>query len=142
MFNSTDKAKWLIFGAILLLIVAVYFVMTQTKPAIIKTVQVMLSVKPSVDFTLAVTPAYVESPINRTVAYIATVTSVNNFAGDIVFTISGLPAGFTVTMFPGNKLTLGPDAPKGIQINIDIGNNPALVGDYTITVKAESTIYN
>jgi uncharacterized membrane protein len=39
-------------------------------------------------------------------------------------------------------VTLAPDAPKGVQINITIPDNDALAGDYTVTVNAESTNYN
>ena len=132
---------WIILGLLVALAVGAVFVLTQTKPAITKTATVTLSVKPAPDFTLKVEPTHIDSPVGRTVAYSAMVTSVNNFAGEVVFSVSGLPAGFTVAMWPSNTLTLGPDAPKGIQINIDIGAS-APIGDYTLTVTAESTNYN
>ena len=132
----------LIVIGILLVFVGLAWFFTQGQPPITKTAQVTLSVKPAPDFTLEVTPVHIDSPIGRTVAYNAQVTSVNNFAGDITFSITGLPAGFTVTYFPGPTLTLGPDMPRGVQINIAIADDPALVADYTITVKAESMNYN
>ena len=132
---------WIVLAMIVVCAIGVVIALTQTKPAITRTAQVTLSVKPAPDFTLKVEPTHIDSPLGRSVAFAATVTSVNNFAGEVVFSVSGLPAGFAVAIWPGNTLTLGPDAPKGIQINIDIGAS-APVGDYTITVTAESTNYN
>jgi len=132
---------WIVLAMVVVCAVGVMIALTQTKPAITKTATVTLSVKPAPDFTLKVEPTHIDSPLGRSVAFSATVTSVNNFAGEVVFSVSGLPAGFAMAIWPSNTLTLGPDAPKGIQINIDIGAS-APVGDYTITVTAESTNYN
>ncbi len=134
--------KIIIIIGILILLAGAVYLLTQTKPAIRKTATVTLSVKPSVDFTLEVAPAHIDSPLERTIAYTTTVTSVNNFAGDIVFSTSTLPSGFTITMFPSPTLTLGAGETKGIQITIDIGSTPSLIGDYTISITAESTVYN
>ena len=132
---------WIVLAMVVVCAIGVVIALTQTKPAITKTATVTLSVKPAPDFTLAVEPAHIDSPLGRSVAFAATVTSINNFAGEVVFSVSGLPAGFAVAIWPSNTLTLGPDAPKGIQINIDIGAS-APIGDYTLTVTAESTNYN
>lgn len=133
---------WIILAVLIVLAVGAVFVLTQTNPVITKTAVVTLSVKPAPDLIFAVQPAHIDSPVGRTVAYSATVTSVNNFTGVVNLSTSGLPTGFTVTMFPATSLTLGAGESKGIQININIGSNPALIGDYTITVTAESTNYN
>lgn len=135
------KKIWILVALLALLIGAIYL-LTQQLPPITKTVEVTLSVKPAPDFILAVDPAHIDSPVGRVVAYGATVTAANNFVGQVVFSVSGLPAGFTVTYFPSDTVTLDSIAPKSVQINIDIANDPALVADYTITVKAESTNYN
>jgi len=37
---------------------------------------------------------------------------------------------------------LGTDAPKSVQITVVIPDDEALVGDYTLTISAESTNYN
>lgn len=142
MTDTNKKLAWILAAIVLVCAIGAIIALSQAKPAITKTATVTLRVKPAPDFTLKVEPMLIDSPLGRSVAYNATVTSVNNFAGEIVFSVSGLPAGFTAAMWPSNKLTLGPDAPKSIQINIDIGTAPTLVGDYTVTVTAESTNYN
>lgn len=114
----------------------------QTQPTITKTAEVTLTLNPSPDFTLEVLPEHIESFINREIAYTASVTSVNNFAGDVVFSISGVPGGITVTMFPDNTLTLGTGETKGIQINLAIPLDESLIGTHTLTITAESTVYN
>lgn len=138
------KAKIWLVGMMLVVLgigsAALY--VAQTKPPILQSQVVTLKVKPKPSFTLAVTPTAVESFVGNTVAYNAVITSVKGFAGQIIFFLDGVPSGFTVEYFPGNVLTLGTDAPKGIQINITIPDDEALVGDYTITINAESTNYN
>jgi len=137
------KKSWIIIGLLVaILVVGVAFILTQQQTPIIKTAQVTLTVHPSPDFTLTVTPEHLDSFPDRVVPYNASVTSVNGFAGEVVFSVEGLPPEIIVTYFPSNTLTLGPDAPKGVQINVEIPLNQALVGDYTITVTAESTQYN
>jgi len=138
-----NKKLLLIFGIIFIIAtIAIGFLLTQQQTPIIKTAEVTLTIHPSPDFTLVVTPEHIDSFPDRVVPYNASVTSVNNFAGEVIFSVSGLPPEIIVTYFPSNTLTLGPDAPKGVQINVEIPLNQALVGDYTITVTAESTQYN
>lgn len=137
------KRRWWVALAIIAVIsISLGLTLAQTKPPILKSQVVTLKVKPKPSFTLAVTPAAVESFVGNTVAYNATVTSVKGFAGQVIFSMDGLPPAFTVSYFPGNVVTLGTAAPVGVQINITIPDDEALVGDYTITVNAESTIYN
>jgi len=138
------RGKWWIILAVvgLLLAAGIAVALIQTKPPILKSQVVTLKVNPRPDFTLAVTPTAIESAVGNTVAMSATVTSLKGFAGQVIFSLDGLPPEFTVEYFPGNVITLGTDAPKGIQINITIPDNEALIGDYTITVNAESTDYN
>jgi uncharacterized membrane protein len=135
------KLGWILLAVLILVGVGV-LVYTQTKPAISHSQVVTLTVKPKPDFALAVTPAQIETFVANTVAYSAEVTSLKGFAGQVIFSLDGLPADFTVQFLPGNVVTLAPDAPKGVQINITIPDNDALAGDYTVTVNAESTNYN
>jgi len=135
--------KWLIFGflAVLLLVVG-FLAITQTVPTITKSVQVTMRVMPKPDFTLDVGVAHVNVPIGRTTSYVASVSSVNEFAGQIVFSISGTPAGAVITFLPTDTVSIAPGEDRGCQINIAIPDDPALIGDYTITVTAISTVYN
>ncbi|MCK5346448.1 MAG: hypothetical protein KAR20_23725 [Candidatus Heimdallarchaeota archaeon] len=129
-------ATWILSG-----IVFSFFHSLQQDP-ITKTQQVSLEVILAPDFTLAVTPPSITSPINRTVAYNASVTSVNGFTGEVVFSISGNPAGTTVSIFPSDTLTLGAGETMGVQIDVMIPDDVNLVGIYTLTVTADSTNYN
>lgn len=137
------KSTWIILGAIfVILAIGVVFVLTQTPPTIIKTAQVTLTINPSPDFNLETSMGHIDSFPNRTVGFAATVTSVNNFTGEVVFSISGLPSEMTVSILPSDTVTLDPSEPKGVQVEIGIPDDQALVGNYTITVTAESTNYN
>jgi len=134
--------KILILIGILAILAGAIYIWTQSRPVIRKSVTVKLSVMPKPDFILSVDTTWIESPIGRVVPIAITVTSVNGFAGDITFSVSGLPNNFIITWFPSDKLTLGPDMPRGVQLNIEIPDDPKAVGDYDITISAESTIYN
>lgn len=137
------KRGWLIALAVIMVIaVGLGVVLAQAKPPILKSQVVTLKVKPKPTFTLAVTPLAIESFVGNTVAYGATVTSVKGFAGQVIFSVDGTPAGLTVNFFPGNVVTLGTAAPVGVQINVVIPDDDALAGDYTLTINAESTNYN
>jgi len=140
------KESWKTLAIIFLLMVLVLgaiavIALTQSKPPIVQSQVVTLKVKPKPSFTLAVTPLAVESFVGDTVAYSATVTSVKGFAGQVIFSVTGVPPGLTVNYFPGNTVTLG-TTPVGVQINIVIPPDDALAGDYSLTIKAESTNYN
>ena len=137
------RKSWIIIGILVcILIIGVAIVVTQTPPTIIKTTEVTMTINPSPDFSLETSMQHIETYPNRVTTFTASVTSINNFGGEIVFSVSGLPPEITVTYFPSDTLTLGPDAPKGIQIDLGIPLNQALVGDYTIVVTATSTNYN
>lgn len=135
--------KWIIFGTLVLFLVVVAFLaITQTLPTITKSAQVTMTVMPKPDFILDVGVSYVNVPIGRTTSYVASVSSVNNFAGEVVFSISGVPAGAVVTILPSDTVTIAPGEDRGCQIDIAIPDDPALIGDYTITVTASSDTYN
>lgn len=135
--------NWIIFGLLAVLLVVIGFLaITQTLPTITKSVQVTMTVMPKPDFTLDVGVPHVNVPIGRETSYVASVSSVNEFAGEVVFSISGFPTGATITFLPGNTVTIAPGESRGCQINIAIPDDPALIGDYTITVTATSTVYN
>lgn len=144
MKRTTGTIPWILLVAIVLVLaVGVYVALTQTRPTITKTAQATLTVKPKPTFTLTLSPDHIDTYVGRAdAAYGATVTSVNGFAGEVVFTVSGLPAGFTVTFFPADRFTLGAGETKSVQMNIAVADDDALAGDYTITVTAESTNYN
>jgi len=137
------KSTLIIIGLlVVILVVGVAFILTQQPPTITKTAEVTLTIQPSPDINLTTSIEHIDSFPNRTIGFAATVESVNGFVGDVVFSDSGLPSEITVTYFPSNTVTLDPSEPKGVQINLEIPDNQALVGDYTITVTAESTQYN
>lgn len=142
--KDTWKTLTILFllAVIILGTIVVVALTKQAKPPILKSQVVTLKVKPKPTFTLAVTPLAIESSVGNTVAYSATVTSVKGFAGQVIFSVDGTPAGLTVNFFPGNVVTLGTAAPVGVQINVVIPDNDALAGDYTLTINAESTNYN
>ena len=135
--------KWIIPSLLVVfLAVIVFLAITQTLPTITKTAQVTMTVLPKPDFTLDVGVAHVNVRIGQETSYVASVSSVNEFAGEIVFSISGEPAGAIVTFLPSNIVTIAPGQDRGCQINIAIPDDPALIGDYTITVTATSDTYN
>ena len=137
------KIKWiLIIFMILIIGVGSYFAFFQDQPPIVKTAEITLTVNPAPDFTLTTSMSHIDTFINRTIAFAVTVTSVNEFAGEISFEVTGLPPEFLISYFPGQSLTLGPDSPKGIQVDIIIPDDANLVGDYTIIITATSTTYN
>ena len=125
-----------------ILAIAIIIGITQQPPVITKTDEVTLTINPSPDFNLAFLPDHLDSFPDRVVTYTASVTSVNNFAGEVVFSVEGLPPEITVSILPSDTLTLGAGETKGVQIDVGIPLNQALVGDYTITVTATSTNYN
>lgn len=129
----------LVLFAICAIAVLAYLV-GQSQTPIVKTQVVTLQIQPSPSFNLSVDPASILTFPDRVVAYNATVTAVNNFAGEIVFSVEGLPTGVTATFFPSNTLTLGLD-PKSVQITVSVGAS-APVGTYSLTIKATSTTYN
>jgi uncharacterized membrane protein len=130
-----------VLGMILLLALGV-LLSIQTQPKISKSVNVILNITPSVDFTLTADPVSITTPVGRNVAYTISVVSVNDFAGDIVFSISGPPEGVTAAFLPSNTLTLGAGETKGIQIDLSIPQDNALVGEHALTITAESEVYN
>jgi len=138
-FKRTILAICLVVG---ILAIAIIIGITQQPPVITKTAEVTLTINPSPDFSLAATPEHLDSFPDRVATFTASVTSVNNFGGEIVFSVSGLPPEITVSILPSNTLTLGAGETRGVQIDIGIPLNQALVGDYTITVTAKSTNYN
>ena len=141
---STETKKLLAFlvGLCMILVFVVVIVLTQIPPTIIKTAEVTMVINPSPDFSLETSVTHIETFPNRVVSFTASVTSVNNFAGEVVFLVSGLPPEITITYFPSDTLTLGDGETRGIQIDLGIPLNQALVGDYTIVVTATSTNYN
>ena len=139
------KIKWILLVAFFLVLVfGAYLLLTQTRPAITKAAQVTLTILPKPDFSLEVTPSHIDAFVGRSdgIAFDVAVTSVNNFAGIVKFSVSGLPAGFTVTFFPDAQLTLGAGETKGVQVSVAVADDPALIGNYTLTITAESTEYN
>jgi len=136
--------KWLYIALAILAIVviaAVAFFIGQENPPITKTAIVTVEVRPSPSFTLEVTPENIITYPNRTIAFNALCTGTNEFAGVVIMSASGLPAGVTVEFFPSSTFTLGLE-PRGVQINITFPDDQALVGIHTLTVKAVSTNYN
>jgi len=136
------KKLIILFVGLAVLSIGLFVALTQTMPTITKTAQVTMTVMPKPDFTLDVGVPHVDVPIGRTTSYVASVSSVNNFAGEVVFSIGGEPTGAVVTFLPGDTVTIAPGESRGCQIDIAIPDDPTLIGDYTITVTAISNIYN
>jgi len=137
------KFTWIGLGLLCtFLVIMAIIALTQQPPTITKTAEVTLTIKPAPDFTLDVQPGHLDSFIDRIASYTASITSVNEFAGEVVFSVSGLPPEITVSFLPSNMLTLGAGETKGVQIDVGIPLNEALIGNYTIIVTAESTQYN
>lgn len=137
--------NWMIavlaFFAICLIGAAAYFFLGQEPPPIEKTATVTLDVRPSPTFTLAVSPANIITYPNRTVAYNIICTGVNNFAGEITVSVSGLGTGMTATFLPSATFTLGL-TPAGPQMNVTVPDDQALVKIHSLTIKARSDKYN
>jgi hypothetical protein len=94
------------------------------------------------DFTL-ILPSYSGAAYAGQVFPIsAEVESVDQFAGDIVFSIAGQPPGSVVTFLPSDTVTIAPGFKKGVQINIAIPADNSLAGTYIILITAISTVYN
>lgn len=110
--------------------------------AITKTAHFTLSVVSVPDFNLVLPVVSGTAFAGQVFSFAAEVSSIDQFAGEVVLSISGEPVGSTVTFLPGNTVTVAPAFPKSVQINIAIPANNSLVGSYDIVVKAESTVYN
>lgn len=139
------KTKWIGFLVIFFLIVViglqVYGLLQDSKPPIVKTAEITLIVSPAPDFSLSTNMTHIDTFVNRTIGFTATVESVNEFAGVIDFEVTGIPAGWAISYFPSQSLTLGTE-PKGISVEIIIPDDANLVGDYAILITATSTVYN
>ncbi|MBU1067206.1 hypothetical protein KKE60_05435 [Patescibacteria group bacterium] len=129
--------------AVLVMIVVgvVGYFIGQTPPAIVKTATVTVEVRPSPTFNLVVSTENIITYPNRTIAFNALCTGVNQFAGVIKITLAGVPAGATAEILPSDTFTLGLE-PKGVQINVTFPDDQGLVGTHTLTVTATSTTYN
>ena len=137
------KFIWVSMGFLCVFFAVIAIVaLTQQLPTITKTAEVTLTIKPAPDFTLAAQPEHIDSFTNRIASFTASITSVNEFAGEVVFSVSGLPPEITVNILPSDTLILGAGETKTIQVDIGIPLDQTLVGDYTITVTAESMQYN
>jgi len=108
---------------------------------IVKSQTVELRVAAAPDFALAVVPASISTYVGRSVAYSVTLESVNDFAGEIVIAVSGLPADIKVAFFPSNTVTIAPGFQRGIQVTLEIPASAA-AGVYQVTVTAASDKYN
>ncbi len=135
--------KWIIFVSIVVVCFAMLFVaFTQTKPTISKSVQIKLNILPKPDFTLELQPLEIHTPIQRTVAFSATITSIQGFAGEVVVSVTGMPSGVTAVIVPSDTLTLGVGESKGVNIEFTIADDDTLIGWHTLTVTASSDTYN
>lgn len=131
--------KWI---AILGLVVAMATFGVAQVPPITKTATVAITIAAAVDFNLSLNTTTINTYPNRTIGFVATVTAVNTFAGQVALTLSGAPSGWTVTMSPTNgTVTVDNSAPKAVNWVIVIPAGAA-VGTSTLTVTATSTNYN
>ncbi len=110
--------------------------------AIVKTQHFTLTVFSVPDFSLVLPLTSGTAYAGQTIAIGATVESIDQFSGEVVFSVSGYPSGSVVTYFPTNTVTIAPGTPRSIQVNIAIPADNALVGTYDIAITAESTVYN
>ena len=90
----------------------------------------------SPDFGLAVSPTSQSVVQGNSVTYSATITAFNNYTGTINFSVSGLPAGATLTPPPASVTNSGSSA-----ITI-LTNNGATtpVGSYPLTISASDGV--
>jgi len=109
---------------------------------ITKTAHFMLTVVSIPDFSLILPSAEGEAFAGQKIAIVAQAESIDQFAGDVKFSISGQPAGSVVTFVPVDTVTIAPGLPKSVMIEIAIPADNSLVGVYDITISAESTSYN
>lgn len=137
------RSTWIILVLVFVVVVmgAMGAIALLQQDPITHTMQVMLEITPAVDFTPVVSPDFITSRVNRTVAYNITAISVDGFVGDVTINISNLPAGVTVSYFSGNTFTVSPGSSTGIQADIHISSE-AEIGTHTLTVTWESTQYN
>ena len=135
--------KWIIISVLAVFLIVLGFIaLTQTKPTISKSVDFKLNLIPKPDFTLAVVPLEIHSPIERTVAFTVEVTSILAFVGEVKFVVTNIPAGVAVAILPSDTLTLGLGETKGVQLEITIPDDDTLIGWHTLTVTASSDNYN
>lgn len=135
--------KWIIlFVVFAVLSIGIFIALTQTKPTISKSVSFKLNIIPKPDFLLEVTPLEIHTPIQRTVAFTVSITSVQGFAGEVKFVVTDIPVGIIVAILPSDTLTLGLNETKGIQLEITIPDDDTLIGWHTLTVTASSDTYN
>jgi len=133
---------WISLGIVAIIVAAVLgFLYGQAQTPITKTLTVVVDVQAAPDFTLMASPTSIITYPNRTIAFVLTATSNGTFAGDVVFSVSGLPSGMTATFFPSNKVTVGTATPGGVQLSIVI-DTTVVVKTYNLTVTATSTVYN
>ena len=137
------KSTWIILVLVFMVLVmgAMGAIALLQQDPITKTLQVTLEITPAVDFTPVISPDFITSHVNRTVAYNVTAISVDGFAGEIVIDFPNLPAGVTVSYFPSNTFTIAPGSTTGIQADITISPD-ADTGTFTLDVNYTSTNYN
>lgn len=135
--------KWIISGAIILAIcVFVALALIQTKPTITKTQDVTMHILPKPDFTMEVVPSEFNVYLTRTYPILVELTSVNDFSGEVVVSVSGLPSGVTIEYLPDTIATVVPGSTFSIQLNITVPDDVSLIGDHVFTVTATSDTYN
>jgi hypothetical protein len=109
---------------------------------IVKTADFTLEIMAIPDFSLILPLVSGKAYAGQVFPIGANAESVDQFAGDVEFSIEQLPAGVTAEFLPANKVTIAPGAPKGVQINLTIPADNALKGIHLLKIKAISTTYN
>ncbi len=96
------------------------FTVTASSGTVIGTASVTVTSTPT-DFSLAVSPSSQTAQRGTTASYLVTITPINGFSGPVTLTLSGQPAGVTVS-FSSNpttsgsstlSLVLSPNGPRG-----------------------------
>ncbi len=104
--------------------------------AISATVNLSLEVGGLQGIALSCDNPAVKTNLGKTASWGIKIESVNGFAGDVAFSVSGLPAG-VVAVFSPPRLTVAPGYDLGTILSLDIPNDPALVGTLALVVSAD-----
>ncbi len=110
--------------------------------AITKTAHFALTVFSVPDFNLVLPQSQGNAYAGQIVSIVATAESIDQFAGEVVFSIAGVPAGTAIVYFPNDKVTIAPGSPGSVQIQLSLPADNAIVGVYDLIITAESTVYN
>jgi hypothetical protein len=95
------------------------------------TVTLIVNPQPVPDFTLTATPSSQNVTVGNSTSYTAMVSAVNGFAGSVVLSVSGVPAGATTTFSPTSLNGSGSST-------LAVATGTAAAGTYPLTITGTS----